>query len=386
MLQPKYGATLLVAGTSIGAGMLALPVTTAQLGFFPSLLVLLIAWYSMYLAALLFLEVTLFFPPGTNMVSMATACFGYWGKGLTWSVYLLLLYVLNAAYLAALTTLFTAWLPISVPSGVVPWAIVASFTTILYLGPRFLDGCNRALMLGMVVSFIAVTLSFGQGTLHPITLGASWHGAITAIPVVVTAFGFHIIIPSLRVYVANNVTAMRSALWWGSLYPLLVYLLWQYLVFATLADNGQSGLLGLWHSGDVATLIALLANTLQNPYFFYYIDCFSVFIITTSFLGVSLSLVDCLSDGLAESRFSISPLGRVLLALLPPLFVVLSHQQGFFHILRYAGILVVLLLCGLPAAMALHCRAQGATQAWVSMPAIAWLMVFSLGVIVCQFL
>jgi len=386
MLQPRYGATLLVAGTSIGAGMLALPVSTAQLGFFPSILVLLITWYSMYLAALLLLEVTLSFPPGTNMISMATACFGHWGKWLTWSVYLLLLYVLNAAYLAALTALFTSWLPAAFPLQALPWSIMAGLAAILYLGPRILDGCNRVLMLGMVVSFIAVTLSFGGGVLHPITVEGSWDGAITAIPVVATAFGFHIIIPSLRSYVADDIEAMRSALWWGSLYPLLVYILWQYLVFAALPDSGQSGLLALWHSGDVAALITLLANTLHNPYFCYYIDAFSLFIITTSFLGVSLSLIDFLSDGLSQSRFSISRFGGVLLALFPPLLVVLSHQQGFFHILRYAGVLVVLLLCCLPAAMALHCREQGATHAWVRPGAFIWLAIFSIIVMVCEFL
>ena len=385
-LKPQHGATFLVAGTSIGAGMLALPVSTAQVGFFPSMGILILAWYSMYLAALLLLEVTLCFPSGTNMITMATACFGRWGKAITWTVYLLLLYVLNAAYLSALTALFTSWLPMTLPTGVIPMVIVLVFASTLYIGPRFLDGCNRILMLGMLVSFLAVVLSFSGAPMHALTAQGSVVGLATAIPVVVTAFGFHIIIPSLRSYVAEDVESIRSALWWGSIIPLMVYLLWQYLVFSTLPSNGQSGLLALWHTGDVAALITLLGSTLHSTYFAYYIDAFSWFIIATSFLGVSLSLVDFLSDGLSTTRYARHRLSGVLCALLPPFLVVLSHQQGFFTILRYAGALVVFLLCGLPAAMALHCRRQGPTRAWVHSREMVWLAVFSFIVVVSEFL
>jgi tyrosine-specific transport protein len=37
-------AALLVAGTCVGGGMLALPVETGVIGFFPSLLIMVISW------------------------------------------------------------------------------------------------------------------------------------------------------------------------------------------------------------------------------------------------------------------------------------------------------------------------------------------------------
>jgi tyrosine-specific transport protein len=41
------GGTLLVAGTSIGVGMLALPVATAAGGFLPSLMIYFLCWFFM---------------------------------------------------------------------------------------------------------------------------------------------------------------------------------------------------------------------------------------------------------------------------------------------------------------------------------------------------
>ena len=45
-------ALFLIAGTSVGAGMLALPLITAQVGLVPSLLIFLLTWFVMLLAAL----------------------------------------------------------------------------------------------------------------------------------------------------------------------------------------------------------------------------------------------------------------------------------------------------------------------------------------------
>ena len=49
------GGILLVAGTTIGAGMLALPVSTAFMGFYPSLLIFAICWFFMLISAVFFL-------------------------------------------------------------------------------------------------------------------------------------------------------------------------------------------------------------------------------------------------------------------------------------------------------------------------------------------
>jgi len=88
------GSILLIVGTSIGAGMLALPIATAQLGFFGSLILLLICWFVMTAGALLLLEVNLWLPQNSNLISMAKATIGPIGQIVAWITYLLLLYYL----------------------------------------------------------------------------------------------------------------------------------------------------------------------------------------------------------------------------------------------------------------------------------------------------
>ena len=55
-MNKTVGSTLLVAGTMIGAGMLAMPLTSAGIGFGATLFLLLGLWTLLTFSALLFVE------------------------------------------------------------------------------------------------------------------------------------------------------------------------------------------------------------------------------------------------------------------------------------------------------------------------------------------
>ena len=57
MKNKTLGSALIVAGTTIGAGMLAMPITSAEMGFGYTLLLLFILWALLSYSALLFVEV-----------------------------------------------------------------------------------------------------------------------------------------------------------------------------------------------------------------------------------------------------------------------------------------------------------------------------------------
>jgi tyrosine-specific transport protein len=46
-MQKKIGATLLIAGTCIGSGMIALPLVLAKVGLVPSILLMVAIWFIM---------------------------------------------------------------------------------------------------------------------------------------------------------------------------------------------------------------------------------------------------------------------------------------------------------------------------------------------------
>src|ERR1700677_2935169 len=95
------GGTLLVTGTSIGVGMLALPVATASGGFIPSLAIYLLCWIFMLGTGLLILEACIWMPKDANLITLSSRLLGKWGRRCCWVLYLFLFSCLMVAHIVS---------------------------------------------------------------------------------------------------------------------------------------------------------------------------------------------------------------------------------------------------------------------------------------------
>ncbi|TNH15538.1 tyrosine transporter, partial [Testudinibacter sp. TR-2022] len=80
MKNKTLGGTLLVAGTTIGAGMLAMPITSAGMGFSFTIILLLILWLLLSYSALLFIEVYQTARIDDGLATLAEQYFGAFGR------------------------------------------------------------------------------------------------------------------------------------------------------------------------------------------------------------------------------------------------------------------------------------------------------------------
>jgi tyrosine-specific transport protein len=94
------GSILIVAGTTIGAGMLAMPLAAAGTGFGVTLGLLFGLWALMCYTALLLLEVYQHVPADTGLGTLARRYLGRYGQWLTGFSMLFLMYALTAAYVS----------------------------------------------------------------------------------------------------------------------------------------------------------------------------------------------------------------------------------------------------------------------------------------------
>ncbi|NGX39165.1 MAG: Tyrosine-specific transport protein [Chlamydiae bacterium] len=350
------GGILLIVGTTLGVGMLGFPVALGFGGFFPSVVVFILMGLLMLSTAFFFLDANLSIKEESNMVTMAEKLLGKWGKIVCWVIYLLLLYSLTAVFIAGSTPLLVEairWVTgMTLPSWLAPFSLPVLFGGFIYFGTRGVDLVNRLLMLGLVLSFILLVFFVpsqveGQNLLH-IDFPASW----ISIPVVITAFGYHIIIPSLVTYMNRDVRQLRKALLIGSAIPLFVFLLWQLLVLGAVPLDL---LTQAFIKGEPATVP--LAKVLRHPAISLAAKLFSFFAIVTSFVGVTLSLSDFLTDGFKIKRTWGGRILAIFLTFVPPLFFVFTYKRGFYMALQFAGAFVAILLVFLPAAMAWKLKA-----------------------------
>jgi tyrosine-specific transport protein len=348
------GGILLVAGTTIGAGMLALPVMSAFVGFFPSLVIFLLCWLVMLSTAFFFLDANFAVEGEPNLISMVHKTLGGWGKVLSWVVYLLLLYSLTAAYIAASAPLFSSAIEYvtgyALPDWLSPFALPLIFGSFVYLGTLGVDVINRLLMLGLGVSYFLLVGFLPEHIDNTLLTHTDWSPILVVFPVVITSFGYHIIIPSLTTYMHHDRKKLRWILMIGSLLPLIIYILWQVLILGVVPIEGKESLVEAWRAGASAT--QPLTQILKSKWIKIGAHFFSFFAIVTSFLGVTLSLSDFLTDGFKIKKSWEGRLFACVLTFVPPLVFVFTYQRGFFVALEYAGAFVAILLIFLPAMMA----------------------------------
>lgn len=344
-LSKAIGGALLVGGTAIGAGMLALPVVTGMGGFLPAMVIFLICWLFSACTGLLLLEVCLWMPNDANIITMAQHLLGPIGKVCAWILYIFLFYCLTIAYVAGgggfVVALFGGKLPHVV--GLIIFSAV--FGSCVYMGTRFVDRINFILMMGLGLSYIAFVAVGASEVKFDFLLRHNWTAAALALPVIFTSFSFQGIIPSLTTYLERNPKVVRFAILVGTSLPFIGYILWEYLILGLVPVEGAHSLMQAEALGQTA--VEPLRYMFPHSSIYVIGQFFSAFALTTSFLGVTLGLLDFLSDGLQIPKVGWKKVFLCALIYIPPIIIVGINPTIFFRALGYAGGIGCALLLGL---------------------------------------
>jgi len=359
--QERSGASI-VAGTAIGASMLSLPFISGVAGFFPACLMMVACYLFSIATLLLFLEVTFYCKESdANIISMAHMHLGKAGEVTTWFCFLFLLYIISTSYISGggelLESLIEPFFQVDTYSCMIIFTII--FGLVAFRGVSLLDKVNQILLLTMFASYFGLIGAIGPYTKVSYLSGGKPIFLISSIPITIAAFASHFVVPSLRKNFSTDLSSLKRMLWIGSTVPLVIYLVYQYLIVALLPFEGTGGLFEVAKSGsplsalqktlsqDGATAVPLLMNIFAN--------C----AILTSFLGVVLALSDFLEDGLDMNQYAYPKLMSAGLTLGPPLLISLivpRESSGFILALDFSGLLVTFLFGILPVIMVWRAR------------------------------
>ncbi len=388
------GGGLLISGTCIGAGMLGLPVVTAAAGFYPTLGAFLLVWCFMTFSALAYLEVCLRFKDDTNLISMAGKTLGPVAKSIAWFAFLFFLMSLMSAYTAGGTNMLARIGDQYFDEmGVFMIALIfiIPFMLMVYLGTIWVDRLNRLLMIGLIATFVGLcALALQLEPAHAFYPVGNPKYLLFTLPLLVTSFGYHLLIPSLKDYLGHNVKKLRLVILIGSCAPFAIYAIWELIIIYLIPTWGDGGLVSMLESGlDPANAMTASLATHGNL-ILQIVTWFSFFALTSSFLGVGLGIFDFLSDGFKIRK---AGHGRLILSFLtfgPPLLFTFLFPHGFLLALGYAGIFASVLLILYPVCMAWSARyvhkLKGPYQMSGGKPLLAITFVFGVIVVLADIL
>ncbi|MDC0727534.1 tyrosine transporter TyrP [Phytobacter diazotrophicus] len=392
MKNRALGSVFIVAGTTIGAGMLAMPLAAAGVGFSVTLVLLFALWGLMCYTALLLLEVYQHVPADTGLGSLARRYLGRYGQWITGFSMMFLMYALTAAYISGagelLASSLSVWTGINVSSsgGVFLFTFVAG--GVVCIGTSLVDLFNRFLFSAKII-FLVVMLALLLPHVHQVnllTLPLEKGLALSAMPVIFTSFGFHGSVPSIVSYMGGNVRKLRGIFIIGSAIPLVAYIFWQLATLGSIESSTFMGMLAN-HAG-LNGLLEALREVVASAHVELAVHLFADLALATSFLGVSLGLFDYLADLFQRRNTALGRLQTGAITFLPPLAFALFYPRGFVMALGYAGVALAVLALLIPALLAWQSRkAHGQAQYRVmgGRPMLCLVMACGVTIIAVQF-
>ena len=331
--------SMIIAGTAIGAGMLANPTSMSGIWFLGSVVMLLFTWFYTVVAGLMLLEAHLHFPEGSNFNTLGTQLLGKgWnianGLAVTFT-----LYILTYAYITSgggitenLLQQFVPQLGVSHSGS----SILFCFALALFvsISTKAVSRLSTILIGGMIIAFLLSTTGLLSSMKTSVLFNTTAQEdpsyilhLLSALPMCLVSFGYHVCLHSLVSYYHKDIKLVIKSI-----------LIGQMAVQGNLPREAFAPVIA--KGGDVAALLNALSAYIPTQTISVVLDFFAYMAIASSFLGVTLGLFDYIAD---LFHFRNSLWGRTkttLITFLPPLLMSLLYPYGFVTAIAYAGVAV----------------------------------------------
>lgn len=246
------GNTALIAGTTVGAGILALPAVTLPSGIVPSTSGLIVVWLYALVSGLLVAEVTLNTiriegHPSIGFLAVVEKILGKAGGRLAGGAYLFMHYALLVAYITEGGEILGSatakiWSVQILPTWVGTTTFTLLFGGIMYLGrEKFIEKLNSAFVGIVIVSFLGLLFLAGGHIQSTQLLFQNWSALGSAISVMSVALFFQNVVPLVVTQLEGDARKIRQSILIGSVIPLIMFLAWNAVILGSVSPDMLHG-------------------------------------------------------------------------------------------------------------------------------------------------
>jgi tyrosine-specific transport protein len=374
------GSTALIAGTTVGAGILALPAVTLPSGIVPSTSGLITVWLYALVSGLLVAEVTLNTMrtegrASIGFLGVVEKTLGKLGAQIAGGAYLFMHYALLVAYITEGGEILgyaaaKIWSVQILPTWVGTTTFTLLFGGIMYFGrEKFIEKLNSAFVGIVIVSFLGLLFLAGRHIQSAQLLFQDWSALGSAISVMSVALFFQNVVPLVVAQLEGDARKIRQSIFIGSVIPLIMFLAWNAVILGSVSPDMLHG------TSDGKTVfdpLQILRAGGAGEWLGVLVCVFSEFAIATSFIGFVYGLLDLFKDIflIAQGKFS-SRLPLYSLVLFPPMTLGTLNPSIFFTALDYTGTFSISVLGGIiPALMSWKQRQEQKNSDSINQPLV----------------
>lgn len=353
---------LLIVGNLIGAGILALPINTGLAGFWPAFGGLFLTSAAMYYSAIILSREAVEHRAATfNYPSLYQEYLGTGGKWVAVVANLVILYGLLTAYLTGITTIIRNLFNVAVAP---VWLILGFFAIVTLISLARVATIEKyiaVLVAVKVVAFAVIAWLAGTHIEAKNLEHVNWPMFVAGIPILVTAFHFHNIIPAVCESLKWNQRVINRTMLLGMTLGFIMNATWLMIGIGVLPlDASPIGLINAFTKNLPATIP--LAQAIGSQVFLVFAMFFALVAITTAYLANGMGLIGFMDDLTAQYLGQARPALSRLLAFGPPLAIALVYPDVFLKAIDFAGGFGIVTLFGiLPSIIAIR-KARTATE------------------------
>lgn len=339
----------LVTGNLIGAGILGLPINTGLAGFIPSLLIMIVVAFAMFFSAyVLGQEACDEKLSSFNLPSFYEKYMGKAGKWIASLANLVILYGLLTAYISGTSTITGQVLDPVMPHYMSMIINAAIMICITIGGIELVKNCNALLMIVMWGTFIFIT-GMAEKEVHIQRYAYfHWGYALAAVPIMVTSFHFHNIIPDICKDMKWQLRNIMIAISVGMSIGFLMNLLWTQVGTGALPLEGANSIKDAFINNQPATIP--LSAILHSKVFTTCAMTFALIAIVTSFIANGLGTMGFIDDIASNSlkiRQDIRKPFVMIVSFLPPVVIAFTWPGIFLKAIDIAGGFGIVTLFGI---------------------------------------
>lgn len=315
----------LLAGTTIGAGILAVPYVVAQSGYWVGVGYLLIFGIVMIFINLCLAETSLRTEGYNSLPALAGRYFGKRGNRVIFAALLLTIYGALTAYMIGAGDILYEISGQALSPQLFSLCFFSGVAIAVYLGLKTVSQTEVFFVLGIILLIVGITFytivsdsQFAWQNLEQSTRLLHTNSLLPYGTVLFAYFGF-IAVPEMKQVLGSHASQLKPAIIFGFAIPITIY-----LIFTTIVI----GLAGT-ETNQVATVT--LGRVLGME-MMYISNIFGLIAMFTSALALGIAAVHTY-----KSQFSLNHPQATLLTMSLPLLIILANWGDFVEFISLAG-------------------------------------------------
>ena len=347
-MKKLLNAIFLISGTAIGAGLIALPLTSVNLGTNILVAIIFFMVFVAYKTSMMTVDLNVANGKSASIVDLSRSISGEKAFIISMISFYTLSFSLLSVYFSGIANTLSSFFDFNDNFIIIICGFLLFF--ILNLKYSAFSKLNSILVVSllMIISSAIIQIHTKETSImtsvYVVPQSISASEIIAFLPIIFTSFGVQNICPHIFESLNKDRGKIKIAFLIGILIPAVVYIIWNSCVFENILAGDVQFFQKLQnHQISVGELIQFLCKSSENMYMEIFFKILSLFAIITSAVGIGLGLKKSIEESVTSSKYMAS---AVVCGI--PVALCMAVPNAFINILSFGGMIATVFVIFVP--------------------------------------